>query len=96
MERRHDRGHQLAGERIHASTLLCGMAACVQPRGQGGGGMTAADSLEGDNTLEMTRLEELHALLAEFHQKQRAANGSGGGDDGVATIDISHAPAIGG
>jgi hypothetical protein len=34
--------------------------------------MTAAELLEGDNTLEMTRLEELHALLDEFHQEQRA------------------------
>ena len=35
--------------------------------------MTAAELVEGDNTLGMTRLEELHALLAEFHEEQRAA-----------------------
>ena len=35
--------------------------------------MTAADLLEGDNTLNVSRLEELHALLDEFHQEQRAA-----------------------
>ena len=38
--------------------------------------MTAAELLEGENTLEMTRLEELHALLDDFHQKQRAAKGA--------------------
>jgi hypothetical protein len=35
--------------------------------------MTAAELLEGEDTLEVSRLEELHALLDEFHQKQHAA-----------------------
>jgi hypothetical protein len=38
--------------------------------------MTAAELLEGDNTLDVTRLEELHALLNEFYQEQRAAKGA--------------------
>ena len=35
--------------------------------------MTAAEFLEDDNTLDVSRLEELHALLDEFHQEQGAA-----------------------
>jgi hypothetical protein len=35
--------------------------------------MTAAELPEGDNTLEISRLGELHALLDEFHQEQCAA-----------------------
>jgi hypothetical protein len=35
--------------------------------------MTAAEPLEGDITLDVSRLKELHALLDEFHQEQRAA-----------------------
>ena len=37
--------------------------------------MTAAELLEGDDTLNISRLEELHALLDEFHQawRKRAA-----------------------
>ena len=49
------------------------MAARGQPGDQSDGDMTSAESVEGDNTLNVSRLEELHALLDEFHQKQRAA-----------------------
>ena len=35
--------------------------------------MTAAELVEGDNSLNVSRLEELHALLDEFHQEQREA-----------------------
>ena len=36
--------------------------------------MTAAQSLEGDNTTGTTRLEELHALIEALHEEERAAN----------------------
>ena len=49
------------------------MAARGQLRDQGVGGMTAAELLDGDNTFHVSRLEELHALLDEFHEEQRAA-----------------------
>ena len=49
------------------------MAARSKPGDQGNGAMTAAELLEGDNTLDVSRLGELHALLDEFHQEQRAA-----------------------
>ena len=35
--------------------------------------MTASELLAGDNTLDVSRLEELHALLDEFHQEQGTA-----------------------
>ena len=35
--------------------------------------MTRAELVVGDNNLGTTRLEELHALLDEFHEEQRAA-----------------------
>ena len=35
--------------------------------------MTAAELVEGHNSLNVSRLEELHALLDEFHQEQREA-----------------------
>jgi len=62
-------------------------------RGQGCGGMTAADPVEGDNTHDTTRLEELHALLDEFHEAARDQARDRGGD-GVATIQMSHASAM--
>ena len=40
---------------------------------QSNGDMTAAELPGGDDTLDVSRLEELHALLDEFHQAHRAA-----------------------
>ena len=34
---------------------------------------TIRQESEGDNTLVVSRLDELHALLDDFHQEQRAA-----------------------
>ena len=55
--------------------------------------MTAADPVEGDNTHDTTRLEELHALLDEFHEAARDQARGSGGDD-VTTIQMSHASAM--
>ena len=37
--------------------------------------MTATEFLEGENTIGMTRLEELHALFKELHEEKHAAVG---------------------
>jgi len=55
--------------------------------------MTRAELVVGDNTLGTTRLEELHALLDEFHEEQRG-QARGRGCDGVTTIQMSHTSAM--
>ena len=51
--------------------------------------MTAAELMESDNTVDPTRLEELHALLDEFHQEQARRQAHARGGDGIATIEVT-------